>query len=519
MLQFPRWKIFLVLAVLLAGLAFASPNLLPKSVTDNLPDWAPSNQVNLGLDLQGGASLLMEVDLAFAADERVKNVLEFIRDNLRSARIGYQNLSVSEGSVVFDLRNPDDATRERMRAIISQLSQGLLISTDEARVTVSFSEASTVEWRSRLVEQSIEITRARLDETGTKEPSIQRQGEDRILIQVPGEKDPDRIKQIIGKTAKLNFRMVDQSADPNALRAPADAEILLSNNPENPQRYVIKKRILVSGENLSDAQATFQDGQPVVSITFDATGGKRFADATLANVGRPFAIVLDGKVISAPVIRSAILSGSAIISGGFTVEEAGDLAILLRAGALPAPLIVLEERSVGPGLGADSVLAGQIAAALGLALVIVFMAVAYGSFGLMANAALVSNLILIFAALSALQATLTLPGIAGIVLTIGMAVDANVLIFERIREEVRQGQSLTAAIDNGYKRAVTTILDSNITTLIAAFLLFQFGTGPIKGFAVTLTIGLLTSMFTAIMLTRLIVILWLRRNRSKALPI
>lgn len=517
MVVFPRWKIFVVCAVLLTSVAFVLPNLLPQSAVDKLPDWMPERRVNLGLDLQGGASLLMEVDLAFAAEERIGSVLESVRERLRSARIGYQNLSIVDGQVVFDLRNPEDS--DRARTLLAQLSPDLLISVDSPRVFASFSENSTLQWRARLVEQSIEITRARLDETGTREPAIQRQGEDRILIQVPGERNPERIKKIIGRTAKLNFRMVDQSVTPDVIRPPAGSEILTGQGADSQQRYVIKKRVLVSGENLSDAQATYQDGLPVVSITFDATGGKRFADATLANVGRPFAIVLDGKVISAPVIRSAILGGSAIISGGFTVEEATDLAILLRAGALPAPLTVLEERSVGPGLGADSVLAGQIAAALGLVLLVVFMAGAYGIFGLMANLALISNLVLIFAALSALQATLTLPGIAGIILTIGMAVDANVLIFERIREEVRQGQSVTAAIDNGYRRAVTTILDSNITTLIAAFLLFQFGTGPIKGFAVTLTIGILTSMFTAIMLTRLLVTLWLRRGRSGSLPI
>jgi protein-export membrane protein SecD len=287
----------------------------------------------------------------------------------------------------------------------------------------------------------------------------------------------------------------------------------------NPIRYVVKKRVMVGGDTLTDAAATFQDGQPVVSFSFDPVGAKRFADATRDNVGKLFAIVLDDKVISAPVIREPILGGRGIISGRFTVQEAQDLALLLRAGALPAPLNILEERTVGPGLGADSVQAGKIASILGLVFVIVFMAAAYGLFGAMANVALIANLVLILAVLSGLQATLTLPGIAGIVLTIGMAVDANVLIFERIREEARGGRGPVSAIDAGYRRAMTTIIDSNLTTLIAAVLLFQFGTGPVKGFAVTLAIGLVTSMFTAIMLTRLLVVTWLRRRRPQALAI
>jgi preprotein translocase subunit SecD len=296
----------------------------------------------------------------------------------------------------------------------------------------------------------------------------------------------------------------------------------MEDGPGQPSQIVVRKRIMVSGENLTDAQPTFQDGEPVVNFRFDSTGAQRFGQVTQDNVGRPFAIVLDNTVISAPVIREPILGGSGVISGNFAVQEAQDLALLLRAGALPAPLTVIEQRSVGPGLGADSIQAGQYAAVLGLILVMVFMGASYGMFGLFANLALLTNLVLIFGALSGLGATLTLPGIAGIVLTIGMAVDANVLIFERIREEGRLGRGPVSAIDAGYKRALTTIIDSNLTTLIAALLLFQFGSGPIKGFAVTLAIGILTSMFTAIMVTRLMVVTWLRRRRTgrpAALPI
>ena len=521
MVQFPRWQVILVLAVLAIGAAFASPNLLKRQTAEGLPGWIPSQQINLGLDLQGGSYLLLEVDLAAVEKEWFENLVEFIRTEMRRAKIGYTSLGVDGLSAVFQVLDTDriDEAREIVREADAEL---LIDVSGEGAFRVSYSEQALAQRRANVVAQSIEIVRRRIDETGTREPSIQRQGQDRILVQLPGVRDPERIKGLLGKTAKMTFRFVDESAIPDAGRVPAGSEVLISDELDpvgNPRRYVIKKRVMVSGENLTDAAATFQDGQPVVSFTFDAVGAKRFADATRDNVGRLFAIVLDRKVISAPVIREPILGGSGVISGNFTVPEAQDLALLLRAGALPAPLTILEERTVGPGLGADSIRAGKIASVLGLILVIVFMGAAYGLFGLMANVALTVNLILIMAALSGLQATLTLPGIAGIVLTIGMAVDANVLIFERIREEARQGRGPVTAIDAGYRRALTTIIDSNLTTLIAALLLFQFGSGPVKGFAVTLAIGLMTSMFTAIMLTRLLVITWLRRRRPQALAI
>ena len=338
---------------------------------------------------------------------------------------------------------------------------------------------------------------------------------------MPGVDDPDDIKKAIGKPARMTFRFVLENISPGVDRIPPGAEVLPSREEEAgaPARYVVEKRVMVSGENLVDAQSSFRDARPVVTFRFDTIGGKRFADATQKNVGRLFAIVLDDEVISAPVIREPILGGSGEISGTFTVEETQLLALLLRAGALPADLQFLEERTVGPGLGADSVRAGKIASMLGMVFVVIFMAAAYGLFGLMADIALIVNLILIVSVLSALQATLTLPGIAGIVLTIGMAVDANVLIFERIREETRLGRGPVNAIDAGYRRAMTTIIDANLTTLIAALLLFQFGSGPVKGFAVTLAIGLVTSMFTAIMVTRLMVVGWLRRKRPQTLPV
>ena len=511
----------MVLAVILLGLAFVSPNLLKRETADSLPGWVPSQQINLGLDLQGGSYLLLEVDLAEVMREQLDNVVEGLRIDLRRAKIGYTGLGVDGDAVVFTVR--DEASLDQAREILFRSAGQLLIESPSAgALRAEFTKQAIEERRAGIVQQSIEIVRRRIDETGTREPSIQRQGEQRILVQLPGVRDPERIKSLLGKTAKLTFRFVDETAAADGSRVPAGSEVLPSDELDpygNPRRYVIKKRIMVGGDSLTDAAATFQEGQPVVSFNFDGVGAKRFADATRQNVGRAFAIVLDNQVISAPVIREPILGGRGIISGSFTTQEVQDLALLLRAGALPAPLTILEERSVGPGLGADSIAAGKIASILGMVFVVVFMGAIYGLFGLMANVALILNLVLILGALSGLQATLTLPGIAGIVLTIGMAVDANVLIFERIREEVREGRGPVTAIDAGYRRAMATIIDSNLTTLIAALLLFQFGTGPVKGFAVTLAIGLITSMFTAIMLTRLLIVVWLRRRRPQALAI
>ncbi len=521
MVQFPRWQAVLLLVVLLLGLAFAFPNLLPRDFSAKMPDWVPHKTINLGLDLQGGSYLLIEVGLSEVFEEQKEDLVEGLRRELRRSKVGYTKLGVFGDQMGFTLRDPE--AREEARQIVLNLAPDLNIDiSDSLDFRLGFTEAALQERRTSVMNQTIEIVRRRIDETGTREPSIQRHGDDRVLVQLPGVDNPDRIKQLLGKTAALAFRFVTDSIA--GATVPAGSEILLEKPApgyDGPaQRYVISKRIIVKGESLTDAQATFQDGQPVVSFAFDTVGSKRFADATRDNVGRAFAIVLDDEVISAPVIREPILGGRGIISGSFAVEEVQDLALLLRAGALPAPLSYLEERSVGPGLGADSIRAGKIASALGMVFVVIFMAVIYARFGLMANVALVANLILIAAALSGLQATLTLPGIAGIVLTIGMAVDANVLIFERIREEVHvNNRGPVSAVDAGYRRAMTTIIDSNVTTLIAAVLLFQFGSGPIKGFAVTLAIGLVTSMFTAIMLTRFLMVTWLRRKRPQALAI
>ncbi len=522
MVQFPRWQMILVLLVLLTGLAFAAPNLFEEETTADLPSWLPGNQVNLGLDLQGGTYLLLEADLEAVMQDNRDDLVGGIRDALRGGgqRIGYRDLGVFGEEVGFTLIDPSLADEVRDR--LEELTFGMLVTASgEGVFRIAMTPQQERDLRTDILTRAVEILGIRVNELGLTEPSIQRQGEDRIVVQLPGV-DAERAKEIIGQTAKLTFHFVEEGIAPGIDRIPAGAEVLPASEAEQtqgPTSYVVRKRVMVSGENLVDAQPSFQDGQPVVSFRFDTVGAKRFGAATQENVGRLFAIVLDGKVISAPVIREPILGGNGQISGNFTVEEVQDLSLLLRAGALPVPLTFLEERSVGPGLGADSIRAGQIASILGLVFVIIFMAVSYGSFGLMANVALLANLALILGALSGLQATLTLPGIAGIVLTIGMAVDANVLIFERIREETRNGRGPVTAIDAGYRRAITTIIDSNLTTLIAALLLFIFGSGPIKGFAVTLSIGLMTSMFTAIMLTRLLVVTWLRRRRPQALPI
>ena len=524
MIYFAKWKIFSILGICLFGLIFAAPNFLSSQQAASLPSWVPSKQFSLGLDLQGGSHLLLEVEVDSVIRERLDALVDSMRTELRKARVQYGSLGVTATGATVTIKNTVDV--DKARALLRNLDGDTTISvSDQGRIDLTLTEQAARDRRTAAIEQSIEIVRRRIDETGVREPTIQRQGDDRILVQLPGIDDPERVKRLLGKTAKLAFHMVDQRPSsevmggvtpPGSVRMPSADEF----GPDGrPREYLLKKRVLVSGDTLIDGQATFQDNQPVVSFRFDTIGSKRFGKATTENVGRLFAIVLDGKVISAPRIREPILGGSGVISGNFTVQSAQDLALLLRAGALPAPLTILEERSVGPGLGADSIAAGKIASIIGMILVVVFMVVVYGRFGVMADIALVFNIVLITAGLSVLQATLTLPGIAGIVLTIGMAVDANVLVFERIREETRAGRTPISSVDAGYARAIKTIIDANVTTLIAAILLYQFGSGPVRGFAVTLAIGIVTSMFTAIMLTRLMVVTWLRRTRPDTLPI
>jgi preprotein translocase subunit SecD len=525
LVYFAKWKVVLVLAVCAAGVVFAAPNLLSAPDAESLPSWLPNKQINLGLDLQGGSHLLLEVETGAVIRERLEALVDSMRIELRRAKIRYVGLGVAENAAVVTIKDPDraDEARDLLRALdpdtLAELGDG-------GRLTLTLTEQAIRERISSAVEQSIEIIRRRIDETGVREPTIQRQGADRILVQLPGIDDPERVKRLIGKTAKMTFHLVDDRSSVSeamAGRVPPGSRLLPSvdeaDSQGRPRMYLVRKRVMVSGENLTDAQPTFQQGEPVVSFRFDTVGGKRFGDATTKNVGRLMAIVLDGRIISAPRIREPILGGSGVITGRFTVAEAQDLSLLLRAGALPAPLAILEERTVGPGLGADSIAAGKVASVVGLILVVVFMFAAYGLFGLMANLALMANMVLITGALSVLQATLTLPGIAGIVLTIGMAVDANVLIFEYIREEIRLGRTPISAIEAGFSRAITTIIDANVTTLIAAIMLYSFGSGPVRGFAVTLAIGIMTSMFTATMLTRLTMVTWLRRTKPQTLPV
>jgi preprotein translocase subunit SecD len=524
MLHFGRLKAVLVLVVCAVAVALAAPNFLTREQAEALPAWLPHRQINLGLDLQGGSHLLLQVDTAAVLRERMESLLDQVRDELRKARIRYQDLRIDGAAVSVSI--PDAAQLEQARGILRAVDPDTVLEADGGQFRLALTEQAVWQRQGAAIEQSLEIVRRRIDETGTREPSIQRQGTDRILVQLPGVDDPQRIKALIGKTAKMTFHLLDDTADVSESlsgRPPAGSMVLPLIDRRAPagqeRRVVVRKRVMVSGENLIDAQPTFQQGEPIVSFRFDAVGGKRFGDITSQNVGKNLAIVLDGQVISAPQIREPILGGSGVITGGFSVDEAQDLSLLLRAGALPAPLTVLEERTVGPGLGSDSIAAGELAGLVGSICVVVFMIVAYGTFGLIANVALVANAIMLVAAMSVLQATLTLPGIAGIVLTIGMAVDGNVLIFEHIREETRGGRTPVSAIDSGFTRALTTIIDANLTTLFAAAFLYAFGSGPVRGFAVTLGIGIMTSMFTAVTLTRLMVVTWLRRARPRALAI
>ena len=530
MLNFPQWKVAAIGLICLAGLIFTIPNLFPRATVESWPAVLPRQQINLGLDLQGGSHLLLEVDTPAVVRERLETLVDDVRVTLRRLqdRVGYRGLGVEGDTVTLELRDPAQA--DAVRTALAELDPNPLQPeleidvADSGRFTLRLTETAVTERINAAIEQSLEIVRRRIDEVGTREPTIQRQGRDRILVQVPGEKDPEAIKRLLGQTAKLTFHLVDldtslAEAERGAL--PPGSELMPAYQPGEgeQEQYVVRRRVVVSGENLVDAQPSFQDNQPVVSFRFDTAGARRFGEATQENVGQLLAIVLDDAVISAPRIREPILGGSGVISGNFTTQTANELAILLRAGALPAPLNVVEERTVGPDLGADSIRAGAIASVLGFVAVAAFMIFYYGRFGVVAAVGLVVNLILILGALSVLGATLTLPGIAGIVLTIGMAVDSNVLIFERIREEVQNGRTPLAALDSGFREAMRAIIDANVTTLIAALVLFFFGSGPIRGFAVTLSIGVVTTMFTAIVFSRMLLALWYRRARPAALPV
>ncbi len=542
MLHFSKWKVIGILSAVFLGFLLAAPNLLNPSQLEALPSWMPKKQVSLGLDLQGGVHLQVKVNKEDILAERLEILLDDVRTSMRNRELGplgYGGIRGKDGKVTLNLLKAEDSEKaiERLDSLsdpvipTGTLLGGLgVVEVERSQPSPTVLEFTLtdegIDERLRsAVSQSIEVIRRRVDELGTTEPIIQRQGVDRIIVQVPGFDDPERLKGVIGTTAKLNFHAVDETASVNDIlngaRAPVGSRLVETSDPESGEaNIVVKSRATISGEELVDAQQGFdqQTNEPLVTFRFNNKGARQFCTWSSANVGNRFAILLDDVSISAPVIRDAICGGSGQISGSFTAESANDLAVLMRAGALPAEITFVEERTVGPGLGEDSINAGQFASIVAGVLVIIFMLLAYGVLGIIANIALAANIIIILGLLSLIGATLTLPGIAGIVLTMGMAVDANVLIYERIREERRAGRSIVQSIDIGFRQAMATILDANITTLIAAFILFYLGSGPIRGFAVTLAIGILTSVFTAFTLTRLLVTLWMRWQRPKELP-
>lgn len=544
MQRFPRWKVLSILAMSLLAILICVPSFLSETTRRNiqayLPSWLPLKTVVLGLDLQGGAHVLLQVDSSDVTRTQVLALRDDVRRILREEKAPLAGgIGATGRQVTF--RVTDDAARTRILTRLRQMAQpqGVTalgtsqpptfeIAQIEGLMRLTLSETGILERVRRAVDQTIEVLRKRIDGLGTTEPNIQRQGADRVLVQVPGLQDTQRLKELLGTTAKLEFRMVadpgfvpsdvDQlkefSKDPEARKLPRDKRPVL-------QEYPVEKRVMVRGEDLTDAQPGFDSrtNEPVVNFRFNIRGGQAFGQVTSANVGKLFAIVLDEEVISAPRILTAITGGSGQISGRFSVQEANDLAILLRAGALPAKLSFVEERTVGPGLGQDSIDAGKLAAYIAALLVCVYMMTTYGIFGVFANIALAVHIIIIFAGLIMIGATLTLPGIAGIVLTIGMAVDANVLIYERIREESQMGRSVVSALEAGFSRAFATIVDAQSTTMVVAVILYFLGSGPVRGFAVTLGIGIITTIVTAVTMTRMMIALWYRWKRPARLNV
>jgi preprotein translocase subunit SecD len=555
MLNLQRWQTFVIIAIVVLSCLFALPNVLPASVLDVLPHWYAQSRINLGLDLRGGAHFLLEADLRSVFNERLNNLSDSVRGELRKNQVGFREVTVDPGgAIVVSLR--DESQRAKAVEAIRAVDPGLTVSGQGDTIRVAYSEQDLFRKKKEVVDQSIEILRRRVDETGTIEPTIVRQGDDRILLQVPGIKDTTDLKRKINQTAKLTFHLVNedvaaQGAVPatmppstflvptregmQALRAsnPKAADEINAANPRlspeqicrryQPQCLPVLKRVVVGGEDLDDAKATFeqqQGGRPIISFAFNGAGGRAFCAATRANIGKRLAILLDNEIISAPVVQSAICGGGGIISGAFTTQQTQEQSLLLRSGALPATLTIIEERTVGADLGADAIHSGTVAAIVGTILVAVFMFVTYGPlFGGFANLAMLVNMMLVFAGMSLLGASLTLPGIAGLVLTVGMSVDSNVLIYERVREEKNNGRSPFSALGTGYERALTAVIDSNLTALIAGLLLFGFGSGPIRGFATSLTLGLVTHLFTATIFTRMLLAAWVRWRRPTELTI
>lgn len=534
MLRYSRSKIIATMAVIIIGLLLAVPSMMSReqreafrsSVPGWVPSWLiPSRAIVLGLDLQGGSHVLLEVDVPDLMRTQTTQLRDDIRRVLRETRVAPQGgIQLTQRGA--QIRVPDAADRDRILPKLRELAQPIgnaiigqtgnrdidIATTPDGLITLTYTEAGVNEKIRRAVDQAIEVLRRRVDALGTTEPNIQRQGVDRILVQVPGLQDPQRLKEILGRTAKLEFRLLGQ-------QGATDVDMLPSKDAGG-QRVPVERQIIVEGGDLVDAQPGFDSRttEPIVNFRFNIRGAQRFGQATTENIGRPLAIVLDNEVISAPTIQSAITGGAGQISGRFTVQQANDLAVLLRAGALPAKLTIVEERTVGPGLGQDSIEAGKMATYVATIFVVLFMFATYGIFGLIANIALLVHVGLIFGLMSVLEATLTLPGIAGIVLTIGTAVDSNVLIYERIREEVKSGRSIVSGVQAGFERAFATIVDSNSTMAIAAVILFFLGSGPVRGFAVVFLLGILTTVITAVTLTRMMIALWYKWMRPKVLP-
>jgi preprotein translocase subunit SecD len=555
MLNLPRWQVIGIIAITVLAALFALPNLLPGRVLGVLPGWYQQSRINLGLDLRGGAHFLLEADLRSVLNERLTNLSDSVRGELRKQQVGFKDVTVQGGAVVVVLR--EEAQRAKATEAIRTVDPSLAVSGAGDTIQLAFSNQDLVRKKKEVIDQSIEILRRRVDETGTIEPTIVRQGDDRILLQVPGIKDTTDLKRKINQTAKLTFHLVNEDVAQTGQNVPANLppttslvptregmqalrattpkvwEDIQSANPRpspeqicrryQPPCLPVFKRVIVGGEDLDDAKATFeqqQGGRPIISFTFNTAGGRAFCNATRQNIGKRLAIQLDNEIISAPVVQSAICGGSGIITGQFTTQQTQEQSLLLRSGALPASLAIIEERTVGADLGADAIRDGTIAAVVGTILVAVFMFAVYGPiFGGFANLAMLVNLLLVFAGMSILGASLTLPGIAGLVLTVGMSVDSNVLIYERVREEKALGRSPFSALATGYERAMSAIVDANLTTLIGGVLLFGFGSGPIRGFATTLTLGLITSMFSATIFTRMLLALWVRWRRPTELVI
>jgi SecD/SecF fusion protein len=528
MLRLAPWKVGSILLVIILALLLLVPSFLSNETVSrlqkSLPAFVPIHPIVLGLDLQGGASLLWEVDSAALTRSQVNSLRDDVRGKLRDGHISFTGgIAVQPRGV--QVRIADAAERAKALPLLQTLNQPIsnaiigpaghtldIADVGDGAVQLTLTDAATLDKIRRAVTQSIEVLNRRLNETGTKEINIQQQGVDRILVEVPGLQDTTAVKALVGTTANLEFRLVADPGDP-----PSE----IDNLPQQQGGQIpVQKRVMVAGEDLTDAQAGFdQNSQPDVNFTFNLRGGQLFGRVTSENIQRRFAIVLDNKVISAPVIQSPITGGRGQITGNFSVQEADNLAVLLRAGALPAKLTVVEERTVGPGLGQDSIDAGKRAAIVGGILVVCYMLATYGIFGVFADLALAVHILFIFASMALLGATLTLPGIAGVVFTIGMAVDSNVLIYERIREEAHMGRSIISALDAGFRRAFATIIDSNVTMFVAAVILYLFGSGPVRGFAVSLGLGILTSVVTAVTMTRMMIALWYRQKRPTRLPI